>query len=389
MTAHPALEEPRAASVQGSPRARQETAYELAVVVPTLNEAGNIRPLLKRLDQALRGIAWEVIFVDDDSPDGTSELVRETAAVQPNVRGLRRIGRRGLSSACIEGMLATSAPYIAVMDADLQHDERLLGPMLARLKSEGLDIVVASRFVDGGSLGSFSRRRERLSRLGNRISRLISRVELSDPMSGYFMLRREVLDEVVHELSGKGFKLLLDLFSSAPRPLRFAELPLCFRPRHSGTSKLDTLVALEFATLLADKTLGRVIPVRFVLFVLVGLFGILVHLAALGLAFKGLGLGFAPSQVLATATAMTVNFFLNNQFTYRDRRLVGRELVRGLISFYLACSLGALVNVFIAKTLFDLGTPWALAGMLGATSGAVWNYAMTRTFTWRSHRAER
>jgi dolichol-phosphate mannosyltransferase len=364
------------------------TTHELAVVVPTLNEAGNIHPLLERLARALRGKAFEVIFVDDDSADGTGELIRKAAAVRPNVRGLRRIGRRGLSSACIEGMLATSAPYIAVIDADLQHDERLLAPMLARLKSEPLDIVVASRFMEGGSLGPLSKSRERLSRLGNRVSRLISRVDLSDPMSGYFMLRREVLDEVVHRLSGKGFKLLLDIFASAPRPLRFAELPLCFGPRHSGKSKLDTLVALEFVRLVADKTLGRVIPVRFVLFVMVGLFGVLVHLAALGLAFRGLSLGFTLSQALATVTAMTVNFFLNNQFTYRDRRLVGLDLVRGLLSFYLACSLGALVNLFLARTLFDLGAPWALAGVLGAASGAIWNYAMTLTFTWRSHRAE-
>jgi dolichol-phosphate mannosyltransferase len=388
MAARPALEHPGAA-LEPIPRSRQQPAYELAVIVPTLNEAGNVRPLLERLGRALRGIAFEVIFVDDDSPDGTSEVVREAAAVQANVRGLRRIGRRGLSSACIEGMLVSSAPYIAVMDADLQHDERLLGPMLARLRSERLDIVVASRLMQGGSLGPLSARRERLSRLGTRVSRLISRVELSDPMSGYFMLRREVLDEVVHELSGTGFKLLLDVFASAPRPLRFAELPLRFRPRHSGTSKLDTLVALEFATLIADKTVGRIVPVRFVLFVLVGLFGVLVHLAALGLAFKGAGLGFVPSQMLATLTAMTVNFFLNNRFTYRDRRLVGLGLVRGLISFYLACGLGALVNVLLAGTLFGLGAPWALAGMLGASSGAVWNYAMTRTFTWRLRRMGR
>jgi dolichol-phosphate mannosyltransferase len=148
-------------------------------------------------------------------------------------------------------------------------------------------------------------------------------------------------------------------------------------------------VALEFATLIADKTVGRIIPVRFVLFVLVGLFGVLVHLAALGLAFKGAGLGFVTSQTLATVTAMTVNFFLNNRFTYRDRRLVGLGLVRGLISFYFACGLGALVNVLLAGTLFGLGVPWAMAGVLGASSGAVWNYAMTRTFTWPPRRLER
>lgn len=368
-----------------SPGSRSVT-YELAVVVPTLNEVGNIGPLLERLSETLRGIAWEVLFVDDDSSDGTGELIRDLSLARSNVRSLRRVGRRGLSSACIEGMLATSAPCIAVMDADLQHDEALLEPMLRLLQVDRLDIVVGSRFASGSHLGSFPRGRERLSRLANRVSRWVTGADLSDPMSGYFVLRRELLDEVVHKLSGKGFKILLDIFASAGRPLRFSEVPLDFRPRHSGTSKLDTLVALEFAILLTDKTLGRLVPVRFVLFVLVGLTGLLVHLAALSLSFKGLGLGFYASQAIATVTAMTVNFLLNNKFTYRDRRLSGLGLLRGLLSFYAACSLGALVNLLVAKAAFDVGVAWALAGLLGAGVGSVWNYAMTQTFTWKSPR---
>ena len=357
-------------------------SVELAVVIPTLNEVGNIVPLLQRLDRVLAGLAWEAIFVDDDSTDGTTELLRRLAQERPNVRCLHRIGRSGLSSACIEGMLSTAAPTIAVMDADLQHDETLLPGMLAKLKGEALDIVVASRFAEGSSLGSFSSARERLSRVGIRLSRLVTGARLTDPLSGFFLLRREVLEETARNLSGQGFKILLDLFASAPRSLRFGEVPLHFRQRHSGASKLDTLVMLEFAILLADKLVGKLIPIRFVLFVLVGAFGVAVHLSLLALAYRGAGLGFVAAQAAATAAAMTVNFYLNNQFTYRDRRLKGRRFLWGLASFYVACAIGAVVNLQVAESLFTLGAPWPLAGLLGATVGAVWNFGVSSTFTW-------
>lgn len=360
--------------------------YELSIVVPTLDEAGNIEPLLAGLDGALAGFAWEVVFVDDDSSDGTWERLLEVARTRANVRVIRRVGRRGLASACIEGMLATSAPCVAVMDADLQHDEHLLPTMLRRLESEALDIVVASRFAAGATLDSFSWRRERLSRLANRVSRLLTGAELRDPMSGYFMLRRELLDEVVHRLSGHGFKLLLDIFASARRPLRFAEVPLHFRRRHSGTSKLDTLVALEFARLVVDKTIGRTLPTRFVLFALVGLSGVGVHLAVLGLTFRGVVVPFVWAQGLAVWAAMTWNFFLNNWFTYRDQRLRGLAVLKGLLSFYAACSLGAVINVEVADRMYVTGLPWALAGLAGAVVGAVWNYGVTQVLTWRAHR---
>lgn len=356
--------------------------YDLAVIVPTLNEAPNIGPLYERLKATLVGIRWELIFVDDDSTDGTAALVWRLAETAPNVRCIHRIGRRGLASACIEGMLASGAPYLAVMDADLQHDETLLPRMLAAVRDERLDIVVASRFLGGSSMEQFSSTRERLSRIGNKLAGMIMRSELTDPLSGFFMLRRELLMEVADRLTGQGFKILVDIFASAGRPLAFRELPFTFRPRHAGTSKLDTLVSIEFLMLLADKLLGRYLPIRFVLFVIVGLSGVVVHLAALGLLFRGVGLDFLAAQALATLIAMTSNFYFNNMFTYRDRRLRGREFARGLLTFYLACSIGAVINVEIAQLLFQSGALWPVAGVLGAVVGSVWNYSITTTFTW-------
>jgi dolichol-phosphate mannosyltransferase len=355
---------------------------ELALVVPTLNERDNFEPLLAKLALALAGISWEVIFVDDDSRDGTWAVLQDLRRRFPHVRALRRIGRRGLASACIEGMLATSAPHVAVMDADMQHDEAILPTMLAILKARKLDVVIGSRFAAEGSVGDLGRRRLLISRLGRLCSRAISRAELSDPMSGYFLMRRDFMEATVHRLSGLGFKILLDLFASAPRRVRFAEVPYRFRQRQHGRSKLDAPVLLDYVTLVGDKLLGRHLPVRFVLFALVGLLGLAVHLVVLGFCFRLIGLGFYASQVLATLVAMTSNFNLNNVLTYGDRRLRGRGLLYGHLSFYLICGIGALANFQLAQLLFEQQVPWALAGLSGAVVGAVWNYAVSSSFTW-------
>ncbi len=359
---------------------------ELAVVVPTFKESGNVGPLLRLLDVALTGIEYEVIFVDDDSPDDTAALVRSIARTNPRVRVLQRIGRRGLASACIEGMLATPARYIAVMDADLQHDERVLPQMLALLKRDELDLVIGSRNVAGGSMGQFARQRVLLSGLGARLSRMVCRCTLSDPMSGFFIVDRRFFEEVVHRLSALGFKILVDLVSSCRRPVRFGEVPYQFRSRQSGESKLDLNVGLEYISLLLDKLIGDVIPVRFVLFGFVGGLGLIVHLTTLGLLTYVAGVSFVPAQVGATVVAMTFNFLVNNVVTFRDRRLRGWRMVRGLLGFYVACSLGALANVSLAKLLNGNGFPLFVAGACGMIISSVWNYGVNTIFTWRRAR---
>jgi dolichol-phosphate mannosyltransferase len=358
-------------------------AVELSIIVPTVNERENVGPLVELLAKALGEIDWEVIFVDDDSRDGTAARVREIARQDGRVRCLHRIGRRGLSTACIEGVLASAAPYAAVMDADLQHDERLLPQMLTALKSEPIDLVVGSRYVEGGGLGAWSRRRAEISSLATRLSRIICKAEIGDPMSGFFMLRRAVFDRAVRNLSGQGFKILLDLLASSPERVRLKELPYEFRQRRYGESKLDTLVAWEFGMLLADKLVGHIVPVRFALFAFIGVIGLGIHLAVLGASLKFLGWGFAAAQATATIVAMTSNFFLNNLFTYRDQRLSGWRLARGLVSFYLICSVGAVANVGAASYLFGIEHTWWLAGFAGAVVGSVWNYAVSSVFTWK------
>ena len=358
---------------------------ELAVVIPTLNERDNVPIVVQRLNRVLAGISWEAIFVDDDSPDGTAEVVREAARRQANIRCLQRLGRRGLSSACIDGILASAAPYAAVMDGDLQHDENLLPAMLAKIKAERLDIVIASRHVAEGSLGDWQKSRVAISDFATRLSRLVIKADLTDPMSGFFMIKREAFSGAMRSLSGQGFKILLDLFASSPRPLAFAEVPLNFRPRLHGESKLDAMVAWEYLMLLLQKLIGPAVPVRFLLFSLIGGLGLVTHLATLWLALNAAQASFAVAQGVATVMAMTGNFLLNNLFTYRDRRLRGWRLLSGLGSFYAVCGVGAAANVGVAAYIAG-GHSWWLAGLAGAAVSAVWNYAMSSIFTWSASR---
>lgn len=355
-------------------------AVELSVVIPTLNERDNVPLMIERLNRTLAGVAWEAIFVDDDSADGTADAVRQFAQRQSNIRCLQRLGRRGLSSACIEGALASAAPYIAVIDGDLQHDETLLPEMLAKIKSERLDIVVASRHCGDGGVGEWAQSRVRISDFATRLSRVVVKADLSDPMSGFFLVERSAFTGAMRHLSGQGFKILLDLFASTPRPFEFAELPLKFRERLHGESKLDTLVAWEYLMLLMQKLIGPAVPVRFLLFALIGGLGVGVHLTTLWTALT-LGASFAVAQGTATVVAMTGNFLLNNLFTYRDRRLKGWRIFSGLASFYAVCGIGAAANVGIAAYIAG-GHSWWLAGLAGAAVSVVWNYAMSSIFTW-------
>ncbi|HVJ13489.1 MAG TPA: glycosyltransferase family 2 protein, partial [Burkholderiales bacterium] len=332
------------------------------------------------LERALAGRDWEAIFVIDDAADRTEEVVRERAQRDPRVRVVHRIGRRGLASACIEGMLASSAPYLAVIDADLQHDESLIPELLARLRQGDADIAVASRYLEGASTGELAAARVRLSRLASALSRVLTR-ELTDPMSGFFIVRRAFLERVVRRLYGRGFKILLDLIAAARGEARIAELPYRMRSRLHGESKLSGRVIAEFLMLILYHLCGRLLPARFFLFAAVGVTGVAVHLVALWLAFAATG-AFLPSQIAATWVAMTSNFFLNNAFTYGDQRLRGQRLWRGLASFYVACGLGAFINVAVAEWLFLKSIAYWAAGMAGALIAALWNFFTTASFTW-------
>jgi dolichol-phosphate mannosyltransferase len=345
---------------------------ELVVVVPTYCERENLTELVQRLRRALVGIQWEVMLVDDDSPDRTAELAQSLSRLDRRVRCIHRIGRRGLSSACLEGMLASAAPVIAVMDADMQHDETRLPAMLSRIRDEGADLVIATRYAGDGS-----------SRAATRLSRFVHKQNVSDPMSGFFMLKREVLSSALRDLSAVGFKLLLDILATVKRPLAIHEEPYTFRSRTAGESKLDSVVLWDFGMLLLDKLVGRYVPVRFIAFALVGGAGVLVHMAIMSLLLRYGDVSFPIAQMQASAMTMVFNYSINNLLTYRDRRRRGFAWFTGLLSFMAACSLGGLINVVIANSFFSNGAPWMVASLAGILIGAMWNFAVASQFTWQ------
>jgi dolichol-phosphate mannosyltransferase len=365
--------------------ARSADAPVLSVIVPCYNERPNVVPMIAKLDAALAGIAWEVIYVDDNSPDGTAQEVRRVAREDGRVRCIRRIGRRGLASAVIEGALSSSADYVAVIDGDLQHDETRLPVMLEALQAGGHDMAVASRHVEGGdNAGLGGRWRHLLSDGGIRLAQAFLPVPLSDPMSGFFMLPRRLFEDLARRLNGQGFKILVDLVLSSPQPLRVLEVPARFRERAAGESKMDALVMIQFVGLLLDKACGGILPLRFFSFALVGGLGVFVHMAVLTLLRVATPLGFETEQVIATLVAMAFNFQLNNVITYRDHRLRGDRLWRGLVVFMLVCGFGAVANVGIAQVLYEQKAGWTVAGGIGAVIGVVWNYAVSATLVWRA-----
>jgi dolichol-phosphate mannosyltransferase len=356
---------------------------QLSVVIPTFNERDNVTTLFRRLEKTLAGVPFEAIFVDDNSPDGTWQVLRALSREDGRVRCIRRIGRRGLSGACIEGILASSAPCAAVIDADLQHDETQLPKMLALLQGGEFDLVVGSRYIEGGSAQSFNRQRAGASALATEVAKRLLRVEIADPMSGFFMVRRDRFEQLAPQLSTQGFKILLDVVATAHGALRIKEIPYTFGSRLHGESKLDSMVALDFIGLVLAKLTHDVVSLRFLLFAMVGSLGLIVHLAALYAALEIFHIPFAGAQASGALCAMTSNFILNNFLTYRDQRLKGFAILRGLLLFYLVCSVGLFANVGVAFSVYDQQPIWWLAGAAGALMGVVWNYAMSGLFVWR------
>jgi dolichol-phosphate mannosyltransferase len=377
------LELPAGEGLAPSKRRRTASSPELSVIVPTFNESANVPVLIERLRTALDGVNWEMIVVDDDSPDGTADMTREIGATDSRIRCIRRVGRRGLAGACLEGMLASQARFVAVIDADLQHDEKLLAAMLMKMREGVTDIVIGTRYADGGSCGEFSSGRKWISVTATRAANKVLGRTLSDPLSGFFMLRRDVIDPIAAQLSTHGFKILLDIVSTGGPSLRIAELPYTFGLRLQGASKLDTRVAFDYAGLLLAKATGDFLSLRFIFFCLVGISGIGVHFAVLWTGVSLFGLEFAWAQALAIAVAIATNFHLNNKITYRDQRLTGVNYLTGLALFYVISSIGAISNLSVGTWLFGQDQTWWLAGIGGALMSVVWNYAVSSMMVWR------
>jgi dolichol-phosphate mannosyltransferase len=368
--------------MNGEPEPALDDTCELTVVIPTFNERDNVAPLIHRLDKTLKGVAWQAIFVDDNSPDGTSDAVKALAVHDPRILCLKRVGRRGLAGAVLEGAMASAAPYVGVIDADLQHDETLLPRMLESLRAGDVDLAIGTRSMTEAGLGKgLSPMRQAGSRMANWLAQRVLRAEISDPVSGFFMIRRELIDRVAPHLSSQGFKVLFDIIASQPSPPRIVEFPYVFAERQAGDSKMDGRIIIEYLGLILTKLTGNLIPPRALIFFLVGATGLVVQLAVVNVC-HAVGLTFMVSQVVGAITAMTSNFLINNIFTYRDRRLRGLKLITGYLRFCALCGVGLIANVAVANLVHEHTPLWWLASAAGAFAGAAWNYVSTSLAVW-------
>jgi len=364
---------------------------QLTVVIPTYNERGNVAEIVSRLDRSLQAIRWEVIFVDDCSRDGTGDVVREIATRDPRVRLILRHNRRGLSSAVVEGALAASAELVAVMDGDLQHDESVLPQLYTTVARGDGEIASASRFLaPGGADGLSSETRHRISNTGIKLANTLFGLQLTDPLTGFFVVRRDVVINALPKLSEVGFKILLDLIATAkPRP-KIVEVPFQFRERKHGESKLDNRVMYDFFLFFIEKKIAPILPLpaRFISFGLINSFGILINLAVLTLTMNALGATFQNATLAATVIAMIFNYWANNALTYRDRRLKGFRFYFGFVVFAGLSSVGVIANVGVASMLHAQYQSlfYLVPAVLGALLTVVWNYVVTLAFVWGQDR---
>jgi len=356
----------------------------LTVVLPCYNERENVEELVLGLHQAdTQGQIKRIIYVDDDSTDGTSEYIKNN--IYPlDVMCLHRIGRQGLSSAVVEGMLLADTPYVAVMDADGQHLPVDLMRMLKIATHESQQLVIGSRFKDETSIETHVGLRAVLSRFGNSLANHVLRRKLSDPLTGFFLIERSLFIGIANKVRGAGFKILVDIiYNLRDKNIRITETQIQFKERIHGESKLDSGVMIEFADQMIGLFLGKFYPEKFMGFLLVGLVGMSVHFTILWTLLFPMSINFNQAQTFATLTAMVTNYVLNNFLTFRRNRLKGFEWLKGLFYFIAVCSLGAMANVGIAGYIYKMENMWWLSGLAGIVVGTVFNFTLSKYFVWK------
>jgi dolichol-phosphate mannosyltransferase len=355
----------------------------ISIVGPTYNESGNISLFVQDVDAALAGYNWEILFVDDNSSDGTAATVFELASIDDRVRLILRMSDRGLAKSCIQGMLSAKGELLCVMDVDGQHDPEVIVDMVARMEADGLDIISAARQLDDiGASDALSPVRNKISKLGNKLCEILLKRKLSDPLTGYFIIRRDAFLRVAPQLGDAGFKILLDILYS-DKSLKHAEIPFEFGSRRQGESKFDSFVAWTFLSFLLSKISGGLLPPKLVSFLLVGALGLPVHFATLYV-FLGLGLNFVWAQSMAAFAAATSNFFLNDLLTFHNQRLSGRKMFWGYLKFIAVSSVGIVANVSVASIANDrLIHVVFLATIAGIAMDTLWKFVMINRFIWK------
>ena len=354
---------------------------ELSLIVPTYCESQNIATLIERVHQSLSGYSYELVVVDDNSPDGTSEIANSLSQQYP-VRVITRRNERGLASAVVEGFKQARGEILGVIDADLQHPPEVVPELLENVRS-GADVVIASRYVEGGGSEGWSASRKIISKGSKLLAQVLlpSARGIKDPLSGFFLLRREVIDGV--ELSPTGYKILLEVLVKG-RASEIAEVPYIFRVRERGTSNLTGGEGIRYLKHLY-RLEGLHGLIRFIKFCLVGLSGVLVNEGLLWLLTENFELYYLLSAAIAVETAIITNFILNDIWTFRDRRTPGNKSLLGRGLKFNLVSLGGLgINIAILWTFTEVvGINYLISNLIGIAGATLWNFTINTLWTWR------
>ena len=354
---------------------------ELSIIIPTYNEKGNLPHLFKRIDQSLPGINYEIIIVDDNSPDGTADMARKLSSSYL-IKVIVRQGKLGLGTAVVTGFGNASGDYLAVIDADLQHPPELLSELLQQVRN-GSELVVASRYSHGGGMEKWSFIRKLNSRGAIFMSHLLlpSSREISDPMSGFFMLKRKLIEGV--DLKPRGYKILLEIAVQA-QPKNVSEVGFTFQNRTEGQSKFSVKEQYEYLRHLFSLMRRSGELTRVGKFVLVGGSGILVNEGLLWLMTAHTGLDYRLANAMSIETSIISNFIFNNYFTFADRRNSGsRVFFISLGRFNLVSLIGAGINLVTTIILHQAdGLPILVANLIGIVLAMGWNYLANNWWTW-------
>jgi dolichol-phosphate mannosyltransferase len=357
------------------------TAALISVVVPTYNEAPNVSMIYDGLARALAGRSWELVIIDDDSPDGTADAVRGLGRQHDNVRCIQRVQERGLCSAVQWGVQAAHGEVIVVMDGDLQHDPALIPRMLEELQG-GHDIVSGSRFLSGRDVeGLPSDLRRRLTDYGNKLTNLFLGKQLSDPLTGFFATSRRLFLDSIPRMQADGFKVFFDLAYNN-RKATIKELAFDFQQRRLGESKLQLYVLWLLLCDLVSKLSGGLVPPRLISFVGVGLIGSIFHFSIL-YSTMAVGTEFWVAQAIATVVAMIFNYTLNNVLTYSADRLRGAAFYKGLLLYSLIASVGIVANVSTAQITYShFHAHTFIAASMGLVIDVMWRFVVSNRLIW-------
>jgi dolichol-phosphate mannosyltransferase len=370
----------------GTGRRSNDGSFErpvVSVIIPTFNEADNLPVLVRRLENILSHLSYEVIVVDDDSPDETWRIGQELSTENRRVRVVRRMDTRGLSSAVMAGFAVAQGKTLAVIDADLQHDERILPNLVEAVSERGADVAVGSREVDGGSYGNFAPHRRFISWGGAQLARTMLGVGVGDPMSGFFVLSRDRYESVVGKVNPRGFKILLEFLANGPRP-KVAEVGYTFGDRVHGTTKLTGSVAASYMLALMELSFGRFMTATFSAYALVGMLGLMLRLS---IEASGTAIGITAAAAIALEVSIISNYGFNNIFTFAPYRHRGPSVFWGLIKFHIVAGYGLIIAGGIDHFV-DSRTPttalWDLLGLVaGVLVATVGNYLLNCSITWR------